>query len=247
MVMSEEAFIDSPWGIQALLSSTVNIPGTHVRRNPNGGMSMSVVVKGTIKGTGAELEMALDPSGQQIFTPGELPNTELTRVGQGWATMATSAVAGLVVRPSTTAALELWNGSTSSSLVVDRIFSFNLVASAIQGTFSVWAMVTTPKAAPTSATLAVSGDSGKGYSGSVINAVSTTVIANGWFPYGSIPFSLGTATPGGMVDGDLRGRIIVPPLCSLCLHTVSQTTAWTFQNGAHWYEKVFASPANPLL
>lgn len=207
---------------------------------------MSVVVKGTIRGTATELEMAVDPFGQQLIAPGELPYTELSRLGQGWGTMATSAVAGLVVRPSTTAALELWNGNTTA-MVVDRIFSFNLVASAIQGTYSVWAMVTTPKTAPSSAALAINGDSGKGYNGGVITATGTTVVANGWFPWGALPFSLGTATPGGMVDGDLKGRIIVPPGCSLCLHTVSQTTAWTFQNGAHWYEKSFASPSNPLL
>lgn len=244
--MSEEAAIDTQQGLIAYMNSGVLVRGQSVRRDANGGLEMSVVVKGTIRGTAQELEMAVDPLGNQFTAFGDLPYTELSRLGQGYSTMATAAVAGLVVRPSTTAALELWNGGTTS-LVVDRIFSFNLVASAIQGTYSVWAMVTTPKSAPSSAGIAISGDTGKNYSGGVITATSTTVVANGWFPYGTLPFGLGTATPGGMVDGDIKGRIIVPPNCSLCLHTVSQTTAWTFQNGAHWYEKAFSGQSNNAL
>lgn len=221
-------------------------PKFRARRQSNGEIGMGFVVSGTVKGTNTEQEFSVDPSGQQLYTPGELPYTELSRLGQGWSTMATAAVAALVVRPSTVAALELWNGNTTAMLA-DRLFTYNLVASAIQGTFQIWAQVTVPKTAPSTASLAIGGDSGKLYSGNVINAVGTTVVANGWFPWGNSPaFGLGTATPGGGMEGNPQGRILVPPNCSLCIHVTAQTTAWTFQSGAHWYEKGF-TPAYSIL
>jgi hypothetical protein len=84
------------------------------------------------------------------------PYTEMTRKGNGWATMSTSAVAGLVVRPSTVAALELWNGyhTGGPSLIIDRLFFFNLVSTNVIEGFSGWAQVTAAKAAPSTASLA---------------------------------------------------------------------------------------------
>lgn len=179
---------------------------------------------------------------QQIVAGGLPPFTELVRVGSGWSSMAVAAVAALVVRPTTTAAFEIWNGYPSGgpSLIIEDIFTFNLVASAIQGTFGPWAMVTSPKSAPSAgANVTVNSMSGKSaYGGPVICGLSTTVVANGWRPVGSSPaFGLGTATPGGSIVTPVDGRFIVPPQCSLCLHTVAQTTAWTFQNGASWFER----------
>lgn len=165
---------------------------------------------------------------------------EMVRKGQGWGTMSTSAVAGLVVRPSTAAALELWNGypTGGKSLIVDRVFYFNLVSTNVVEGFSGWAMVTTPKAAPSSASLVVSGLSGKAYGGPVINAVGTTVVANGWFPWTqAYQKGAGGVVPFGATIGEVNGRIIVPPQCSLCLHVVSSLTGQTFTQGAFWYEE----------
>lgn len=178
--------------------------------------------------------------GEQFATMGLPPYTEMTRKGNGWATMATSAIAGLVVRPSTVAALELWNGYNAGgpSLIVDRVFAFNLVTTAANEGFSVWAQVTTVKAAPSSASLVVRGNSGKVYSGSVVNAVGTTVIDSGWFPWtnGLVTGGAGV-TPYGCAIANVEGRLIVPPGCSLCLHVVSSLVGQTFTNGAGWFEE----------
>ena len=178
---------------------------------------------------------------EQLVSVGTPVLTEITRKNNGWSTMAVLAVAALVVRPSTTAAFEIWNGypAGGKSLIIDDVFTFNLVSSAIQGTFSVWAQVNVAKAAPAAgANVTINGNTGKAYGGPVICGLSTTVIANGWRPYGTSPaFGLGTATPGGAITCFVNGKLIVPPQCSLSLHTVAQTTAWTFQNGASWYEE----------
>ncbi len=177
---------------------------------------------------------------EQLIAQGLPPFTEAVRSNSLWSSMAVLAVAQLVVRPTTVAAFEIWNGYSDKSLIVQDIFTFNLVSSAVVESFSIWAMVTAPKAAPAAgANVTINGGSGKAYGGAVICGLGTTVVANGWRPYGtSPPIALGAATPGGALTADINGRLIVPPGCSLCLHTVGSTTAWTFQNGASWIEKV---------
>jgi len=177
---------------------------------------------------------------EQLVAHGMPRGTEMVRRGNGWGTMATSAIAGLVVRPSTTAALELWNGYGvgGRSLIIDRVFAFNLVSTNVIEGFSLWAMVTQSKSAPSSASLVVNGLSGKTYGGPVINAVGTTVVANGWFPWTqAYQKGAGGVVPFGAVIGEVDGRIIVPPQCSLCLHVVSSLVGQTFTTGAFWYEE----------
>lgn len=206
---------------------------------------MAVILNTRRGGTdnGQTKAVASNELNEQIVAQGLPPFAEMVRANSGWSSMAVLAVAGLVIRPTTTAAFEIWNGNPLASLIIEDIFTFNLVASAIQGTYGPWACVTAPKAAPSAgANVTINGMSGKAYNGAVVCGLGTTVVANGWRPYGSSPaFGLGTATPGGSVVANIDGRLIVPPGCSLAIHTVSQTTAWTFQNGASWFEKVITT------
>jgi hypothetical protein len=203
---------------------------------------MADPIQGNVRKAGAVLPttVQLNEFGEQFVAQGFPQATEMVRRGNGWGTLATAAIAGLVVRPSTVAALELWNGygATGRSLVVDRLFAFNLVSTNVIEGFSLWAMVTQAKAAPSTASLAVNGLSGKSYGGPVINAVGTTVIANGWFPWTqAYNKGAGGVVPFGAVIGPVDGRIVVPPQCSLCLHVVSSLVGQTFTTGAFWYEE----------
>ncbi len=182
---------------------------------------------------------------EQLVAQGLPQYAEMARRGNGWGTMSTSAVAGLVVRPSTTAAFEIFNGypSGGKSLIVDRLFWFNLVSAQVAQGFTGWACVTAAKAAVSSGSFVVRGHTGKAYGGPVIAAASTTIIDSGWFPWavGSTKAIEATVTPnGGAVAYDVAGRLIVPPQCSLCLHVVAQTTASTFTQGAQWFEEQLA-------
>ncbi len=189
---------------------------------------------------GQQKVVPVNEANEQIVAQGLPPFTDLVRSNSGWSSMAILAVAQLVVRPTTVAAFEIWNGYTDKSLIVEDIFTFNLVSSAVVESFSIWAQVTAPKAAPSAgANVTINGMNGKPYGGAVVCGLGTTVIANGWRPYGtSPPIALGAATPGGALTANIDGRLIVPPGCSLCIHTVGSTTAWTFQNGGSWFEKV---------
>jgi len=180
-----------------------------------------------------------------LLTAQGLPSyTEIVRQGVGWSTMSTTAVAGLVVRPGTAAAFEIFNpaGAGRPSLIIDRLFWFNLVSTNVIEGFSGWAAVSTADrvaAAPTDGSFVVRGSSGQAYGGSVIAAAATTVIDAGWFPWGNaISKGAGGVVPFGAVSAEVNGRLIVPPGASLNLHVVSSLVGQTFTQGASWYEKV---------
>ncbi len=134
----------------------------------------------------SQATIALNQLAEQLVAQGLPPGTEMARRGQSWATMSTSAVAALVVRPSTVAAFEIFNGYAAGgkSLIIDRLFWFQLVSTAVGENYLGWAAVTAAKAAVTSGSFVVRGASGKSYGGPVIAAASTTVLDSGWFPWG---------------------------------------------------------------
>jgi hypothetical protein len=189
---------------------------------------------------GVESDVAVGASRDNglFVTQGALRLEEPTRSGKGFSVIATAAVAALVVRPTTAAAVEIWNGYQGGgpSLVVDRLFSEWLVSTAAAAGAQIWAMVTTPKAAPTGA-LTPTGNFGQAYGGPVLVGVGTTVVANGWYPYGMGGQGPGTATPGAGLEALVEGRLIVPPQCSLCIHVLASLVGDTFCSGASWFEK----------
>ena len=203
---------------------------------------MADAVQGTIRNgiIYQQATLALNQLAETLVAGGLPSGTETTRRGGRWSTMSTSAVAGLVVRPTTAAGFEIFNGYATGgkSLIIDRIFSFNLVSTNVIESFSQWAAVTAAKAAVTSGSFVVRGSSGKGYGGPVIAAASTTVVDSGWFPWGGgFTKGAGGVVPHGVIDAAVNGQLIVPPQCSLCLHVVSSLTGQTFTQGASWVEE----------
>ena len=183
---------------------------------------------------------ALNERSEWLVAQGLPPYTEMTRRGNGWATMSTAAIASLVVRPGVLAGFEIFNAYSlgGKSLVVDRIFAFNLVSTNVIESFSLWAQVTASKSAVTSGSFVVRGNSGKAYGGPVICAASTTVVDCGWFPWGTgYTKGAGGVLPMGVISVEVAGRLIVPPQCSLCLHTVASLVGDTTTMGASWYEE----------
>lgn len=193
--------------------------------------------KGRVDGDAHDVQV--DALKNLFVAMGAVPYMDLTRRGHGYQTMATAAVAGLVVRPTTTAALEIFNNLATKSLVIDRIFTQWLVTTNVVESAILYAMVTLPKAAPTDAALAVTSMSGKpATTKHVLTAASTTVVDNGWFPWGeSFSKGAGGVVPHGGIVAEVKGRLIVPPLCSLCLHVLASLVGDTFTSGAAWYEE----------
>ena len=151
--------------------------------------------------------------------------------------------APLVAVPSTAAALEVWVQSAgTNALVVESLFADQILATAAAQEYAIYAMVTVTKAIPSLTALTVTKVNGDApYTPTVgtelVTGVGTTVVANGWRPYGP-PHggALAAATPMGSWEAPINGRLIVRPGHSLCVHIVgSLATASSFQCGVQGY------------
>ena len=106
--------------------------------------------------------------------------------------MTSDAVAGLIVRPTTVSLITIFNGESpgGKSLVMDRLFGFNLVTTAAQTMFSLWycnhtELLNVAKPANDIITLRGTGDGREPDLGTVRVEVDGTVVDDGWFPCGN--------------------------------------------------------------
>lgn len=180
---------------------------------------------------------------EQIFAQGFPPYAEMSRRNLGWQVMNTTAVAGLVVRPSTTAHGTLYNNNTSASqiaLVIDRLFVFNLVTTAAISGYSLWACIhPTGRAADAADITAFKSMSGlaTAYAGGARFDNGATVTDDGWFPVGEPRLTGGVTTaPSGAMAIDVEGRFIIPPTAAISLAPVSTIVGLTFTVGFSFYE-----------
>lgn len=169
---------------------------------------------------------------------------EMARRYETWQIQTSTLFAPLTAVPTTTAALELWVNSTSDeTMVVESLFADQILGTAAAQAYAIYACVSTNKAVPTLTALSmtsVNGDSAPvtptvGHS--VVTGVGTTVVANGWRPYGfSSGSALQAATPMHSWEAPIDGRLFVRPGRSLQLHiTGSLATASSFQVGAQFW------------
>jgi len=158
-----------------------------------------------------------------------------TSRGYGWQVISTSAVASLVLRPSSTSALTLYNNS-AKSYVIERVFAHNLVAAAV--TTSVLWICSHPigMTAPTGNDITIRNNT-SGLSAGTEGVVDTAegVADNGWFPWGQDSSVVTVTTPGGILEARVYGRIIVPPTAGISVQVVSSVTSATFVHGFHWF------------
>ena len=103
------------------------------------------LLRAIYRGDGNEAERSLvtDRPGNLLVAGGMPPYAEMTRRGMGWQAMNTTALAALVVRPSTLANCTLFNNEPDGGLtyVIDRAFGFNLVTTAAEGRQGMWICV----------------------------------------------------------------------------------------------------------
>ncbi len=173
----------------------------------------------------------------QIMSQGLPAGVEMNRLGNSYTIQTSTLFAPLVAVPTTVAALEIFNNGLRS-LIVSDLFADQVLATAAAQTYAIYAMVTTQKAVPSLTALSVFSTSGKPVltptaTSEIVTGVGTTVVANGWRPWGP-PQAWGTATatPGNGWSVPVDGKLSVPPGCSICLHIVGAlATASTFQVG----------------
>ncbi len=171
---------------------------------------------------------------------------ETRRRGEGWSVAAVTAFAALVDFPTTTARVEIYNNGARLAVVSD-LHCFRLLGTAVGVGECIWAMISTAKAVPTLTALNMFSMSGKAFvtptaTSEIVTGVGTTVIANGWMPYGAPNAYLAAATPGSGWSVPIDGKLIIPPGCSLCLQVVaSVNTAAAFQTLGATFDLVDAT------
>lgn len=197
-------------------------------------------------GGAAEVTGSADAQKNQLVAQGNPAYAEIRRRGQGWSVAAVTAFAALVDFPTTTARVEIYNNGNRLAVVSD-LHCFRLLGTAVGVGECIWAMVTTAKAVPTLTALNMFSMSGKAFitptaTSEIVTGVGTTVVANGWMPYGAPNAYLAAATPGSGWSVPVDGKLIVPPGCSLCLQVVaSVNTAAAFQTLGATFDMVTAT------
>ena len=166
-------------------------------------------------------------------------NVVWTAKGYGYEAMATAAVASLVVRPSTLSMATLFNNESGGgkSYVIERAFAHNLVAAA-QCVSTLWLCVhPVGMTAPTNDITVRNNTGGKAAGGSLaMFDIAAAVVADGWFPWGQDSTTVTVTTPGGVLEANVAGRIVVPPQAAISIQVVSSVNTSTFCSGFHWFE-----------
>ena len=198
----------------------------------------TATIKGVQRQTSdAEVNVGVEINRGLLVAQSLPPFAEHQRRGDGWTVGTATLFAPIVAFPTTTAQLEVYNNGRRT-MIISSLYASQIVGPTVQEAAGIFAMVSTQKAVPTLTALNVYSMSGKAIvvptaSSELVTGVGTTVVANGWRPWGPpISFGLGAAPPGSHWSAEIDGRIIVPPLCSLCMHIVaSVATASAFQCG----------------
>lgn len=169
---------------------------------------------------------------------GPLVNARLASAHES--AIQTTATAALVVRPSTVAAITVWNGENQGgkSLVVDRIFSHSLVTTAAEGYGGMWYCVHLEMTKPTKDILLLrgSGDGRESGAGVVTVDAGATVLDDGWFPCGgNIQAEATGVLPCGNLEWETNGRLIVPPRHGISVQVVSSDVGETYTSGLSWW------------
>ena len=214
-------------------------------------MPLEAVLKGLFRSgpsVGDDNGAALDQAGNLLVAQGNAaPYTETTRQG-GTFNAISAAGTPLVVIPTTLCIFELFNNTSDKVMEIQDLFLFHLLGTTALHQQSIWATVVGLKAAPSlAASITIGSQSGAPpvtatAASDVVPGAATTVIANGWRPWGTPgPGVVSTALPGEAYSVPVDGKLLVPPGRSLALTCVdSLATASSVQVGASWALRTMA-------
>ena len=182
-----------------------------------------------------EVGTSLDAQKNLLVAQGNPGYAETRRRNDGWTVFLATASEALVAFPASLAHLELHNNGSRLAVVSD-LHLWRVLGTAVAVGEHLWVQVTT-KAIPTLGALVLYGMSGKTSvtptaTSEMVTGIDSTVIADGWMPYGPGASYLAAATPGTGFNLPIDGKLIIPPGCSLCVAIgASVNTASAFHCG----------------
>lgn len=200
-------------------------------------MSMPTIGKfiSRFNGGSAEESVGGDEQKNLLTAQGNPSYMETRRRAESWSVFLATASEGLAAIPTTLAHLEVYNNG-SRLLVVSDLHLYRILGTAAGVGENLWVMVTR-KAIPTLGALVLYSNSGKASitptaTSEIVTGIDTTVVADGWMPYGLGTAYLAAATPGTGSNIPINGKIVVPSGCSLCVTIgASVNTASAFHCG----------------
>ncbi len=201
---------------------------------------MQTLIRGTrIGGSNEEVTLKSTRAGALAVAQSLPPFALLAATGNGAWAQATSAAAGTTTIPTTTARGTLWNGSTSKSLIIDRIFANSEAYDAGVNFFFLWVCVHALVTAAITGDITIhglrSGDAT--YGGQALFDVDETVVNDGWFSVAnSVETKESNAKGMSNIDYKMEGRIVLPPNGQMSIHVGCNDSNPTFQVGCSWYE-----------
>lgn len=204
-------------------------------------MGLKNLMQAIGRGSSEERNLEGDQFGNLYVAQGLPAYASLNAEEQGVSVMSTVAVAALVVRPSTLAAVTLFNNEQGGgkSYIIDRALVHQLVSTAAQGRLGLWLCMHPQMTKPTADITAFKGNRGDPVNTRAILDVGATVIDDGWFPWGnSVDVEPSGVLPGAQLDVRIEGRLIVPPQHGISLAVVASLAGITFTSGFSWNEKV---------
>ena len=198
---------------------------------------MDVVVRGTqnYNGNSGVIDVVVNQQGNLLMAQGNPSYLETRRRADSWSVFLATASEALVTVPSTLAHLEVHNNG-SRLLVVSDLHLYRVLGTAVGVGENLWVMITR-KAVPTLGALVLYSNSGKAsvtptVASEIVTGIDTTVVADGWMPYGLGTAYLAAATPGSASNIPINGKLVVPPGCSICVSIgASVNTASAFHCG----------------
>lgn len=216
--------------------------GSSGRRNQWHSIRSSTAASVAGSNDGGDVGFRANELKEQIVSQGLPPYTELTRQGDRWKVAIATPIAAIVALPTTLANLEIKNQTSNLSFVVDAIWSWQLLGTAVVWSHTPWAQVGVAAQSAITGLVVYNSNGTAGYTSTAATplgtAITQTVVANGWevFPGSTMNFGLAAATPGGANVGMVDGRLIVPPGKALHVSvTGSVNTASAFHCGASGY------------
>ena len=199
------------------------------------------VIKAIQRFTGggeSPVDAGMDKQKNILVAQGNPPYMEMLRRGDAWTTWTTTAITPLAARPTTTARLELYNNGDRVAVVSD-LHAYRLLGTAVGVGETLMAMLT-KKVVPSLTAQALYSLSGKDLitpvvTSEMVTGIGTTVVENGWQPYGPPAAYLAAATPGTGWSVPIDGKLQIFPGMSLCLQIcASVATASSFHIGVTW-------------
>ena len=208
------------------------------------GMAFLAKAIGRFNSGSDELSVSADKQYNSLVAQGNPSYLETRRRAESWSVFLATASEGIATIPDALAHLEVHNNG-SRLMVVSDLHQFRILGTAVAVGECLWVMITR-KAIPTLGALVLYSNSGKASitptaTSEIVTGIDTTVVADGWMPYGLGVAYLAAATPGTGSNIPINGKLVVPPGCSLCVTIgASVNTASAFHCGVT-YDMVSAT------